>query len=91
MPSRSAMPRFGKLVESNASTSCSRVVRWGTSASGEGRRRHGQVDGESEDNVLVAAKPADQRPGVVRQWAALALVVGVAAGERTEVVVTDLG
>ncbi|CAO5173641.1 hypothetical protein FAIPA1_360049 [Frankia sp. AiPs1] len=30
-------------------------------------------------------------PGVVRQWAAPALVVGVAAGERAEVVVTDLG
>ncbi|WP_374122059.1 hypothetical protein [Frankia sp. AiPa1] len=46
---------------------------------------------ETQDHVLVAAEPADQRAGVLREGVVSALVVSVAAGERTEVVVTDPG
>jgi hypothetical protein len=53
--------------------------------------RYGEVGGEAQDHVFVAGESSDQSAGLGGEGAGLGVVVGAALGERTPVVVADLG
>ena len=54
------------------------------------RERHREIRGKPQDHVFELSEPRDEGAGLVGELGVFALVVGVASGECSQVVVADL-
>jgi hypothetical protein len=54
------------------------------------RERHREIRGKPQDHVFEPSEPRDEGAGLVGELGVFALVVGVASGECSQVVVADL-